>query len=250
MTVTLEGSDGQPTTLYGLRLRAPLRGSSGFWRTAWKCASTLVVCVILFLISAGVFARAAARDWRSTVAVDTAALWPLALLAAYPIVRGAVNGAGRLVLVFALLAYWIVRTAVRSSLLDDSGSPHRAARAVIASCFVFATLVFGKPIVNGDGVQYYTDARTTVVDHNLYVADEYREGLTRFLSSAPLLGTTPRGYDYAFAPVGAAVFWLPPMCASHAIGAALRLAGISASMDGLERSHAALALEYGVPHSA
>jgi hypothetical protein len=230
--VTLEGADGQPTMLYGLRLRAPLQTSSGLWRTALKCASTLVLCAILFLVSARVFARAAALDWRNVVAADAAALWPLALLAAYPIVRGAVRRAGLLTLVIALLAYWIVRTLARIPVVDQSRTPDRAARAIISSCFVFATLVFGKPIVNGDGVQYYAYARTTVVDRNLYVAEEYRDGLGRFLSSGPLLGKTPRGYDYAFAPVGAAVFWLPPMCASHAIGAALRLAGIPANMDG------------------
>src|SRR5207237_8991382 len=126
----------------------------------------------------------------------------------------------------------IVRTAARTPVVDQSTTPDRAARAIILSCFVFATLMVGEPIVNGDGVQYYAYARTTVVDHDLHVADEYRDGLTRFLCSGPLLGTTPRGYDYAFAPVGAAVFWLAPMWASHAIGAALRLAGIQASMDG------------------
>jgi len=232
VTVTLEGADGRPTTLYGLRLGAPLQQMGGFWRTAWKCASTLVLCGILFLLSARLFAGAAARDWRNVAAMDAAALWPLTLLGVYPMVRGAVTGAGRLTLVIALLAYWIVRTAARTPVVDQSTTPDRAARAIILSCFVFATLMFGKPIVNGDGVQYYAYARTTVVDHDLHVADEYRDGLTRFLSSGPLLGTTPRGYDYAFAPVGAAVFWLAPMWASHAIGAALRLAGIPASMDG------------------
>src|SRR5207237_9102309 len=124
---------------------------------------------------------------RLVAAIAAAAPCPFPCRAVYRMVRGAVTGAGRLTLVSPLLAYWIVRTAARPPVVDQSTTPDRAARAIILSCFVFATLMFGKPIVNGDGVQYYAYARTTVVDHDLHVADEYRDGLTRFLSSGPLL---------------------------------------------------------------
>jgi hypothetical protein len=234
VAVTLEGRpEGPPTTLYGVRVRGVPARSNSAWRTGATCALTLAVSAVLFLISARLFARAATSNWRDIARIDAAALWPVGLLAMYPILRaGGIDGAARLALMFCACAYWMVRTSARIQLVDRVPSPDRAGRALLASCFVFATLVFGKPIVNGDGVQYYAYVRTTVVDRDLYIGDEYREGLSRFLSSGPALGTTPRGYDYAFAPVGAAVFWLPPMYASHAIGLALRRFGLAASIDG------------------
>jgi hypothetical protein len=102
----------------------------------------------------------------------------------------------------------------------------------LAAVFVFVTLVFGKPIVNGDGVQYYAYARSTIVDRDLHFANEYAEALPRFRSLAPRPARTSRGFDEAYAPVGAAVVWMPPLAAAHAGTIVVNHAGGHAEADG------------------
>jgi len=65
-------------------------------------------------------------------------------------------------------------------------------------------------------VQYYAYARSTLVDHDLWLADEYADGASRFRSLVPKLEITIRGFANAYAPVGAAVAWMPAFAATHA----------------------------------
>jgi hypothetical protein len=58
-------------------------------------------------------------------------------------------------------------------------------------------------------------ACSTVVDHDLMLADEYREALPRFRSLAPPPGKAACGFDDAYAPVGVAVVWLLPIPVTH-----------------------------------
>jgi hypothetical protein len=102
----------------------------------------------------------------------------------------------------------------------------------LVALFVGATLVFGKPIVNGDGVQYYAYARSTVIDRDLRFGDEYREALPRFRSLAPPPTVTPRGFDAAYAPVGAAVVWFIPFAAAHGLALTARRVFGSVAVDG------------------
>ena len=207
----LEGDDdGRPTTLYGFRLRAELEGRQHAGSIIRRVTTALAIGAALFALGAWQFAWLTGCRWWTIAATDAIALWPCGLLVvSAALIRAGRPDEARSTILVALMAFWVLRINARSTLVDQSTHPDRAARALLASGFVIVTLVFGKPIVNGDGAQYYAYARTTVIDQNLLIADEYREERARFQSATPMLGLTPRGYDYAFAPVGAAVFWLP-----------------------------------------
>jgi hypothetical protein len=230
--VRLVASEEASTVLYGLRATIHV------WRgiTARRTAVALVSAAMVLLAwaaSAWLFARAARLAVRAVWAAEAPALAPLIVLGFAPWLASSTGGSFLTTLAFgAGLAAVLARTLCRILRLDAAPEPRRAGIVLMTELWLVATLIFGKPIVNGDGVQYYAYARTTVFDGNLSIRDEYEQGLSRFGSPGPLLGTTSRGFQYAFAPPGVAVLWVPVLALTRLVGRAANAIGVPAVMDG------------------
>lgn len=219
--------------LWSLRARAILDPGVDWRGMLLRGLIGVGLMLVLWAGGAWLFAHQAGLPWTMVAFHDMHSAWPLTLLATYPLLYHAhIEYAAQVLLFGVLLLYALFRIYQWMALLEQSQEVDRAALTILACCFILATLVFGKPIVNGDGVVYYAYARSTVVDGDLEFGDEFAEGLPRFYTDVQSPGVTARGFTYTFAPVGVAVFWLPVIMGSHWVGLLLNGLGYSANLDG------------------
>jgi hypothetical protein len=87
-----------------------------------------------------------------------------------------------------------------------------------AAVLVFLALAF-RPVVEGDGTNYFAYLHTLVIDHDLDFRDEYAAALAAHIpTNAELVGTpTATGLLANFQPVGSALLALPLFLASIAV---------------------------------
>lgn len=104
------------------------------------------------------------------------------------------------------------------------------------------SLVFLHPVVNGDGVGYYANLRSPLVDHNFQFASDFPNPkfqlLLIFLEDHFVENPmTKTGHLPNFYSVGPAMLWLPFVAATHAVVLTLDHRGWAIPADGHSRPY-------------